>query len=244
MITTVRSLPALALVLVLTPGHAAPPPPRELSSAHILVQYAGSRLAPPAVKRTRSEARRRAVRARGLATRRGADFAALAARFSDSPSRVRGGVLRPMIPGREPPPYEPYLRALGRLKVGEISPVVESPFGFHVIKRLKLVWIEARHILIGYAGAALARPVTRSKQAAEQEARRLHRLLSKNRAGFAALARRHSDCASSSKGGALGRFARGMMVPAFERAAFALKVGALSQVVESKFGYHVIERTR
>jgi parvulin-like peptidyl-prolyl isomerase len=60
---------------------------------------------------------------------------------------------------------------------------------------------------------------------------------------FAALAREHSDCPSSRQGGDLGNFGRGMMVAAFEEAAFGLDVGQTSGVVETPFGYHLIHRT-
>lgn len=62
-------------------------------------------------------------------------------------------------------------------------------------------------------------------------------------ADFADLAREHSDCPSGRSGGALGSFGRGMMVPEFEEAAFALEVGETSGVVETDFGYHLIRRT-
>ena len=58
---------------------------------------------------------------------------------------------------------------------------------------------------------------------------------------FAALARTYSeDTGSGAQGGDLGFFARGSMVPAFERVAFALNVGVLSEVVTTDFGYHLI----
>lgn len=62
-------------------------------------------------------------------------------------------------------------------------------------------------------------------------------------AAFAAAAKEHSDCPSGAQGGDLGWFGHGMMVPEFDQAAFALKDGELSGVVETQFGYHVLLKT-
>lgn len=61
-------------------------------------------------------------------------------------------------------------------------------------------------------------------------------------ASFEDLAKKYSKCPSgASNGGNLGFFGRGMMVPEFEQAAFALKVGEISQPVKTQFGYHLIK---
>jgi len=60
-------------------------------------------------------------------------------------------------------------------------------------------------------------------------------------ANFEELAASKSDCPSSERGGSLGSFGRGQMVPEFEAAAFTMDVGAVSDLVETQFGYHLIK---
>ena len=60
---------------------------------------------------------------------------------------------------------------------------------------------------------------------------------------FCAEARENSDCPSGAQGGSLGWFGPGMMVPEFDKAAFAMKCGEVSDVIETQFGYHIILKT-
>lgn len=101
--------------------------------------------------------------------------------------------------------------------------------------------VTASHILLMYEGS-MRTSNDRSKDDAKTKIDELAGELAGG-ADFAALAQEHSDCPSSSNGGDLGSFGKGMMVPEFEEAAFSMEVGDTSAVVETPFGYHLIHRT-
>jgi len=101
--------------------------------------------------------------------------------------------------------------------------------------------VQASHILLMYQGSERS-TASRSKDEAQTLIDDL-KLKVDGGADFAELAKQHSDCPSGKKGGDLGRFGRGQMVPVFDASAFGLDVGATSSVVETPFGYHLIRRT-
>jgi len=96
--------------------------------------------------------------------------------------------------------------------------------------------VRARHILVKVERTASDSERTAARGRAEK-------LLEQAKAGgdFAALAAEHSeDAGSKRKGGEVGPFARGSMAPEFEEAAFSLKPGDVSGIVETDFGFHII----
>lgn len=101
--------------------------------------------------------------------------------------------------------------------------------------------VRASHILLMYSGSASS-SATRSKEEAATQIGELRAQI-EGGASFADIARDNSDCPSGAQGGDLGMFGRGQMVPEFETATFAMDVGDLSDVVETDFGYHLIQRT-
>jgi len=68
-------------------------------------------------------------------------------------------------------------------------------------------------------------------------------LEAKQGANFAMLARKYSTCPSKSKGGDLGWFGPGKMVPAFENAVKKLAYNRISDPIQTQFGYHIIKKT-
>ncbi|MEW6691183.1 MAG: peptidylprolyl isomerase, partial [Pseudomonadota bacterium] len=206
----------------------------EYNLAHILV-----RLPEQASPERIEQARLRAEKARAEALA-GGDFGKLAASYSDGPDALQGGQLGWRAEDRLP---ELFASAVKSMRAGEVSAVLRSPGGFHVLKLLERRGAEegaaveqtrARHILI-----------RSSEVVSEADARRrlaeLRERIVTGGAGFAQQARLHSQDASASRGGELGWVLPGDTVPDFERAMAALKPGEVSQPVKTPFGWHLIE---
>ncbi|MCB9791664.1 MAG: peptidylprolyl isomerase [Alphaproteobacteria bacterium] len=208
---------------------------------HVLISYVGAKGKPLGINRSREEAQALAesVLARAQA---GEDLAALAKELSDDGSARRGGFVGSAGHGAWVKPFED---AVWALEAGELSGVVETDFGFHVIRREALQEVHVRHVVVQHAGVRNLRKDDPSAARSPEAARaRAEEALAAIEAGepFEEVAKRFSDGPMGKRGGDLGWFVRGDLGPAFDEAVFALEVGEHTGVVESPFGMHVIER--
>lgn len=156
----------------------------------------------------------------------------------DKGSAKRGGLMGNVIAGRYPWAFED---AAFNTPVGQISPVVNSGMGLHLIR------VESRQPAKGEVKAShilkLTRDVAPEQQtAAKRQIDSIYSLLVAG-ADFAEMARRESqDPGSAKRAGDLGWFPAGAMVQPFDSISFALPDGALSQPFETTFGWHIIKR--
>ena len=205
----------------------------EFRLAHILVL-----VAPQATADVIEQRRRRAMQALGE-LRKGSNFAQVAAAFSDAPDALQGGSL-----GWRPAARLPTLftAAIDKLEPGEVSDIIRSPNGFHIIKLLEK---RGKAAAVGVQQTHVRHILLRAREGiSDAEAReRLLRLRERIEKGadFAELARVHSEDATASRGGDLGWITAGDTVPEFERAMNALGEGAVSQPVQTPFGWHLVQ---
>ncbi|HYC38161.1 MAG TPA: peptidylprolyl isomerase [Usitatibacter sp.] len=205
----------------------------EYRIAHILV------LVPPQASSEQIENRRRRALQALSELRRGADFARVAATYSDAPDALQGGNLGWRPAGRLPALF---LEAVEALQPNEVSDILRSPNGFHVVKLLEK---RGRAVAGGVQQTHVRHILLRAREGlSESEARqRLQQLRERIVAGadFAELAKMHSEDASAQKGGDLGWVAAGDTVPEFERVMNALKENEVSQPIQTPFGWHLVQ---
>ncbi len=171
--------------------------------------------------------------------RSGSKFAQVAAGFSDAQDALQGGNIGWRSADRIPAIF---MEALQKMQPGEISPVLRSPNAFHIIKLVNrrskdepvvITQTHVRHILI-----------KTSELVSESEAKnRLAEIKKRIEGGasFAEEAKVYSEDGSATQGGDLGWAAPGMFVPEFEKAMNALQTGQMSGLVQSEFGWHLIQ---
>lgn len=205
----------------------------EIELAHILVQI------PEQASADKIQASKQRASEAWEQLRSGAPFAQVAAGFSDAKDGLQGGNLGWRAVDRIPTVF---LDALQHMQPGEISSVLRSPNAFHIIKLLDkrskdtpvlITQTHARHILI-----------KTSELTSESEAKnRLSEIKRRIDSGadFAEQAKLYSEDGSAAQGGDLGWVSPGAFVPEFEHVMDALKIGQVSGLVQSEFGWHLIQ---
>jgi len=205
----------------------------EFQLAHILLRAPES-ASPEALQKLRLRGEQALKRAKA-----GENFAELTATYSDAPDALQGGSLGWRQLDRMPTLYA---ETAVRLQPGEVSDLLRSSAGFHIVKLLgkrggggpaSIQQTHARHILIK-VNEVVSETEARHKMETVRE-----RLV--NGGDFAELARLYSQDGSAAKGGDLGWISPGDTVPDFERAMDALKDNQISPVVQSPFGMHLIQ---
>lgn len=214
-------------------------PERSVAAEELLVSHILLRAPEQASPERLAQLRARADQALGE-LKRGADFAQVAASYSDAPDGLTGGSLGWRSAERLPALFA---ETLTRMQAGDISEVVRSPAGFHIVKLVqrrggtltgkRLQQTRARHILI-----------KTSEIVSDDEAKRKLLILKErldNGGDFAEIARLHSADITGSKGGDLGWLYAGDAVPEFEQAMDQLKPGEISGPVQTPYGWHLIQ---
>jgi peptidyl-prolyl cis-trans isomerase SurA len=206
---------------------------QEYRIAHILV------LVPEQASAEQINARRARAEDAMKALKEGKDFAQVAAGYSDASDALQGGSLGWRAHGRLPTVFA---EVVPNLKPGEISGILKSPNGFHIVKVFEeratggkqvVDQTRARHILVK------VNEVT-SESDAKAKIDRIKDRLDRG-AKFDELARLNSEDVSASKGGDLGWVSPGATVPAFEEAMAKLDINGISAPVRTAFGWHLIQ---
>ena len=173
--------------------------------------------------------------------RAGEDFVALVKEFSDASDSGQGGQMGLRTANRYP---QLFLEATNNLAVGDVSALIRSGAGFHILKvvekispsmpTMAVTQSRARHILLRV-----------SPQMTESQARtklsEFKRDVVAGKADFAALAREYSQDGSAAQGGDLGWASPGMFVPEFEEVMNRLQPSQVSDPLVSRFGVHLIQ---
>ena len=205
----------------------------EYRLAHILV------LVPEQASPDQIDVRQRRAGTALQQIRSGADFGQVAAGFSDAPDALQGGNLGWRAQARLPTVFAEPVRGM---KPGEVSDVLRSASGFHIVKLLEtrsrnaptvIEQTRLRHILVKVNE-------TTSNDEAKTKIDRVRERIELG-AKFEDQAKANSDDASAAKGGDLGWISPGDTVPDFEEAMNRMKPGELSAPVRTPFGWHLIQ---
>ncbi len=208
--------------------------------SQIVVNYKGVFKPGVTPRWTHQQARSRAAHLAALARTEGQDFSDLARRFSnDSSTSADGGDMGLLGRGEMHPDLEEAAFGLG---MGQVSDPVHTPRGFHVLLRHEPTETQAAEIVFTYTGAAKYTPrQPRTRAEAAELARQVHQRLLAG-ASFEAQARAHSDLTNHARGGFYPIFRKGMRHPDFEKIVWNIPAGGLSEIVETRTGFHIVSR--
>jgi peptidyl-prolyl cis-trans isomerase SurA len=205
----------------------------EYRLAHVLVAV------PEQASPDQIEVRQRRAQTALQQIKTGADFGQVAASFSDAPDALQGGSLGWRPPARLPTVFAELVRGM---KPGEVSGLLRSASGFHIVKLLEtrsrnaptvIEQTRLRHILVKVNE-------TTSNDEAKLKIERIRERIELG-AKFEDQAKSNSEDASAAKGGDLGWVSPGDTVPDFEQATNRLKPGEISDPVRTPFGWHLIQ---
>jgi len=143
-------------------------------------------------------------------------------RFASLPDAVRRGNMD--------------LATIEKLKLDLAKDIVFSPEEISAYRETVKETVHVRHILISAPSKATPEQKATAKQRGEQI-----RLKILGGADFSEMAQQQSDCYTKAKGGDLGLITRGKMVKSFDDAVFALDIGKIGPLVETSYGYHIVE---
>lgn len=167
------------------------------------------------------------------------DFSKVSAAMSDAPNALEGGKLGWKPSGQIPGLFAEALKAM---KPGEVSPILRSPNGFHILKLndrrggsslLVIDQTHVRHILLKLSEVVSEADAKRKIEGIKEKL--------ENGADFAELAKQFSEDGSANNGGDLGWVNPGDTVPQFEKTMNALAINEISMPVRSPFGWHIIQ---
>lgn len=205
----------------------------------LTITWSGAEGASEQVSRTEPQAEERAQMISDLLRAPGSNFGEVARSYGDGIPQL----LRLRASDTDPSLYH----AAVELGIGEVGTPIRTPGGFVVLTRRADPQqgpssTHVRHILIAYAGASrVSDSVTRTQAEAEALAQSVRERAVAGE-DWVELHAANTDEPGSPPGGDLGIVGRGQLVPAFERVAFALAPNEISEVVETSFGYHIIQR--
>lgn len=248
--TSLRTLLAAAAVVAVCAPAVRADEPTEWAARHILVAYKGAERAQQTVTRTKEEAKALATKVAAEAAADGADFAALSTTYSDDKfAASQGGFLGFFERGAMTPAFQD---AVEKLKPGQVSGVVETPFGFHVVQRLDLdqasdlvARTRATVVIAFFPWKEVARDpkVTRAKELALADATKAAAQV-KSGVALADLPE-VLGAAPAAPGFQSQVLQRGGVRPEFkilEDTAFTLPVGDVSAPLETPVGYALVQR--